>query len=141
MDEYEARVGKLGDVRSTTLLSMSMITADPATKAHFWKGGCTGDLDRMKREVSGTCISLRAARYPMDSVPLVGSQRPGLLNVRIQSVHTLKKTETHETPNRKVRKLSANASMPSAKADAKAKTRDGSQAKAKGRARVRTVSG
>ena len=51
MHEYEARVGKLGDVRDITLPSMIMIMADPATKAHFRKEGCTTDLDKMKKEV------------------------------------------------------------------------------------------
>ena len=51
MSEYEARVGKLGDILAATLPSMIMIMADPATKAHFRKEQCTTDLDKMKREV------------------------------------------------------------------------------------------
>ena len=45
MHEYDARVGPLGDVRTVTLPSMIMIMADPTTKAHFRKEGCTDDLD------------------------------------------------------------------------------------------------
>ena len=51
MGEYESRAGPLGDVRTTTLPSMVMIMADPMTKAHFRKEGCTADLDKMKKEV------------------------------------------------------------------------------------------
>ena len=51
MNEYEPRVGRLGDVRTTTPPSMIMIVADATTKAHFRKEACTTDLDKMKREV------------------------------------------------------------------------------------------
>ena len=51
MNEYEARVSKFGDARATTLPSMIMIMADPATKDHFRKERRTTDLDKMKREV------------------------------------------------------------------------------------------
>ena len=53
MNEYEGGGGKIGDIRATTLPSMIMIIADPATKAHFRKEGCTTDLDKMRREVEG----------------------------------------------------------------------------------------
>ena len=53
MNEYEARVGKLGDARTTILLSMIMIVADPSTKACFRKEWCITDLDKMRREVEG----------------------------------------------------------------------------------------
>ena len=53
MNEHEARVGPLGDVRAVTLPSRVMIVADPTTKAHFKKDYGTTDLDKMKREVEG----------------------------------------------------------------------------------------
>ena len=77
MNEYEPRVGKLGDVRATTLPSMIMIMADPATKAHFRKEQCTTDLDKMKREVE--CLRAFA---PPAGIPLtlyLKRERTGLV--------------------------------------------------------------
>ena len=51
MHNSEALVGELGDVRTVDWPPMVMITAVPATKAHFRKENVIWDLDGMKREV------------------------------------------------------------------------------------------
>ena len=43
MHEYEARVGPLGDVRTTALPSMIMIMEDPTTKAKLHHGSRQGE--------------------------------------------------------------------------------------------------
>ena len=85
MNEHESRVGKLGDVRDTTLPSMimimgDMIVADPTTEARFQKEGCAGDFDRMKWEVEGLRGLYKSTRpiVPLGLSAFGGSGEPSV---------------------------------------------------------------